>query len=313
MAINNITGAQSIIQPAVCTSTTRPASPYVGQVIFETDTSRLKVYLGSVSGWSTGTLHSSTFNAEVLVVAGGGGGGTGQNGLSRYQGGGGAGGYRFNNAMTLSKGVTYIVTIGAGGNAGALGGGDGTAGNLSLFDTYQASGGGFGNWGNGDGIAAGSGGSGGGGGGNSDFQAGAGNVGGYTPVEGYAGGNGSTGAPYYGGGGGGAGGAGGTTGAGGVGVANTITGSSVTYATGGAGTIAGAGTAGPANTGNGGSAGSQNSSSFRGGAGGSGVVVIAYLNTNSVAASTSGSPTYSSSSRPGYHVYTFASTGTITF
>ncbi len=36
----------------VCTSTTRPASPYVGQMIFETDTSKLKVWLGSY--WSSG-------------------------------------------------------------------------------------------------------------------------------------------------------------------------------------------------------------------------------------------------------------------
>jgi hypothetical protein len=62
MAISNITGAQSIIQPAVCTSTTRPASPYTGQVIFETDTSRTKVWLGSI--WSNGYQHSSSFELE---------------------------------------------------------------------------------------------------------------------------------------------------------------------------------------------------------------------------------------------------------
>jgi hypothetical protein len=36
----------------VCTSTTRPESPYVGQMIYETDTSLLKVWLGSA--WSLG-------------------------------------------------------------------------------------------------------------------------------------------------------------------------------------------------------------------------------------------------------------------
>jgi len=36
----------------VCTSTTRPESPYVGQMIFETDTNLLKIWLGS--GWSNG-------------------------------------------------------------------------------------------------------------------------------------------------------------------------------------------------------------------------------------------------------------------
>jgi len=36
----------------VCTSSTRPQSPYVGQMIFETDTNLLKVWLGSA--WSSG-------------------------------------------------------------------------------------------------------------------------------------------------------------------------------------------------------------------------------------------------------------------
>lgn len=36
----------------VCTSATRPSAPYVGQVIYETDTQLLKVWLGSA--WSNG-------------------------------------------------------------------------------------------------------------------------------------------------------------------------------------------------------------------------------------------------------------------
>jgi hypothetical protein len=36
----------------VCTSTTRPEAPYIGQMIYETDTQLLKVWLGSA--WSTG-------------------------------------------------------------------------------------------------------------------------------------------------------------------------------------------------------------------------------------------------------------------
>jgi hypothetical protein len=36
----------------VCTSSTRPESPYLGQVIYETDTQLLKVWLGSA--WSSG-------------------------------------------------------------------------------------------------------------------------------------------------------------------------------------------------------------------------------------------------------------------
>jgi hypothetical protein len=40
------------MKPGVCTSSTRPQSPYVGQMIFETDTNKLKIWLGSY--WSSG-------------------------------------------------------------------------------------------------------------------------------------------------------------------------------------------------------------------------------------------------------------------
>jgi hypothetical protein len=42
-------------------------------------------------------------------------------------------------------------------------------------------------------------------------------------------------------------------------------------------------------------------------------VIVAYPQTFPAASSTTGSPTYSSVSRAGYHVYTFTGTGTITF
>lgn len=35
------------VKPGVCTSSTRPASPFTGQMIFETDTNRVAVYTGS--------------------------------------------------------------------------------------------------------------------------------------------------------------------------------------------------------------------------------------------------------------------------
>jgi hypothetical protein len=35
------------LQPAVCTSTTRPAAPYEGQLIYETDTDKVSIYNGS--------------------------------------------------------------------------------------------------------------------------------------------------------------------------------------------------------------------------------------------------------------------------
>ena len=71
------------VRTGVCTSTTRPASPYVGQMIFETDTNYIKIY--TASGWSTGMRQSTSFVASYLIVAGGGGGGGGNGG-----GGGGA-------------------------------------------------------------------------------------------------------------------------------------------------------------------------------------------------------------------------------
>lgn len=59
MPLSSVVGAQSIVKPGVCTSTTRPASPYDGQVIYETDTDRAMVYNGT--GWvvlSTGRANS---------------------------------------------------------------------------------------------------------------------------------------------------------------------------------------------------------------------------------------------------------------
>ena len=47
MAISGITGAQSVIRPGVCTSSTRPASPYDGQVIYMTDVDQTAVWDGS--------------------------------------------------------------------------------------------------------------------------------------------------------------------------------------------------------------------------------------------------------------------------
>jgi len=46
MGLDSAYGIGSL-KPGVCTSSTRPASPFEGQVIFETDTDRLYVYNGS--------------------------------------------------------------------------------------------------------------------------------------------------------------------------------------------------------------------------------------------------------------------------
>jgi hypothetical protein len=63
MPLSSVVGAQSIIKPGVCTSSTRPASPFEGQMIYETDTDTLLVYNGSA--WVCITPKSSTQDASV--------------------------------------------------------------------------------------------------------------------------------------------------------------------------------------------------------------------------------------------------------
>lgn len=53
MPLSSVLGASSVIKPGVCTSTTRPSVPYTGQLIFETDTSRLAVWTGSAWQYET--------------------------------------------------------------------------------------------------------------------------------------------------------------------------------------------------------------------------------------------------------------------
>jgi len=47
MGLSNYLPSSRLIQPGVCTSTTRPASPFNGQVIYETDTKQTLVWQGS--------------------------------------------------------------------------------------------------------------------------------------------------------------------------------------------------------------------------------------------------------------------------
>ena len=49
MPITNYLPSSRLIQPGVCTSSTRPASPFEGQAIYETDTDRVLYWNGS--GW----------------------------------------------------------------------------------------------------------------------------------------------------------------------------------------------------------------------------------------------------------------------
>jgi hypothetical protein len=55
MPLSSVIGSSSIMQPGVCTSSTRPASPYDGQVIYETDTDKIAVYDSSAWVYKTGT------------------------------------------------------------------------------------------------------------------------------------------------------------------------------------------------------------------------------------------------------------------
>jgi hypothetical protein len=47
MPLSSVVGAQSIVKPGVCTSTTKPASPYDGQVIYMTDVDQTAVWDGT--------------------------------------------------------------------------------------------------------------------------------------------------------------------------------------------------------------------------------------------------------------------------
>jgi hypothetical protein len=236
---------------------------------------------------------------EYLVVAGGGGTGA-DNG-----GGGGAGGFRTNFPSPDTGGLavsvqTYPVTVGAGSPAQN----PAPRGSNSVFAGITSTGGG----GSGSCNQAGPQRDGGSGAGGSQHGQ-AGGSGNTPPVSPSQGNPGHGGSPNPGGGGGGGGASqagiaysGQNGGAGGNGTANSITGSSVTYAGGGGGGCgqnnngnggaagsggggrgggAGPGTGsgsggepGTANTGGGGGGGGQDPQ--QGGAGGSGIVVIRY-------------------------------------
>ena len=251
---------------------------------------------------------------EYLVVAGGGAGG-GSEANDMRAGGGGAGGYRTATGFAVAATTIGSITVGAGG-AGISGAGTANSGADSVFSTITSNGGGSGGTysasgtppsGNGK-----TGGSGGGGGakdsGTGDWF-GTGNEGGFSPVEGYDGGNGVAyvGSPSSsGGGGGGAGsvgidGSSGAAGNGGLGVTSSIDGSATFRASGGGGgggssggsanpggggagnTGNNGGTSGTANTGGGGGgAASEHGGSQTGGSGGSGIVIIRRLTASGV-------------------------------
>jgi len=265
------------------------------------------------------------YNAEVLIVAGGGGGGGDRGG-----GGGGAGGVLHYDNYHITSGKNYIIQVGRGGYGGA-GDSVGAAGKgiQSKFDNKIAVGGGGGGV---SGHLATSGGS--GGGVRHNEGSGAGSIpGSGTLGQGNDGGAGATG--NQGSGGGGAGKAGmpsvassNAGGDGGDGRQISITGTATYYGGGGGGggnesgrTSAGGqggggagkagdnqnGTAGTANTGGGGGGGGTLSGSV-GGAGGSGIVIVAYKGPQRGIGGT-----IDTSSRSGYTLHKFTSTGYFRF
>ena len=283
----------------------------------------------------------NAITTEYLVVAGGGAGG------ASYAGAGGAGGM-LSGTKKLLKSQNYALSIGEGGIAAAMNSGlRGANGqNSSFADITSIGGGGGGSYGVGGNASGAAGGSGGGsaredGGSGGAGTAGQGNQGGAMSSN-------SSGSVYRGGGGGGAGGVGqagdnlgAANGDGGNGLQSSITGTATYYAGGGGAGVynsgsdggargegglggggnglSGAGTAqsGTPNTGGGGGGaggiGNGQDGGLRGGNGGSGILVLAYPNTEP-ALTISGGLTYDQPTRAGYRVYRFtAGSGTVTF
>ena len=72
MGITQQIGASSIIKPGICTSSTRPASPYEGQAIYETDTDKVLVYNGTAwyPNWNTawGYVAQATLATSIAYI-----------------------------------------------------------------------------------------------------------------------------------------------------------------------------------------------------------------------------------------------------
>jgi hypothetical protein len=252
-------------------------------------------YLTAAGGWK---LPSTVQRLQYLIVAGGGAGGTAQVAGEFASGGGGGGGVRTGIASTSSQElVAAIVGSGQVSLGCVQGRGQSSSISSNSISTISATGGGSGACIPNTSapytmIAANSGGSGGGGGSwaTSSAAVGSGNLGSFSPVEGYAGAAARTDGSYStgqaGGGGGGAGAVGGSpsllsgvywnAGSGGAGVLSTITGSNVYYGGGGgggkrAGGVYGAvGSGGSGGGGDGGDASSQGTSGTPGLGGGGG-------------------------------------------
>ena len=240
--------------------------------------------IGIMASQISGHLANPPTAIDYLVVGAGGAGGV--NGR-----GGGAGGELFtSNTVSISAGVTYTCTIGAGANWTSNNARNGSSSVLSGsgFTTVTSLAGQDAGYPNG-GVG----------------QNGGGSGGNYGSSNGTTGANGTANSlsgssvTYVGGGGGGSNSnnsAAGGSGGGGAG-GSVFTGSFLP-------------TVGTANTGGGGG-GCGNGQVIYNVIGGSGLIIIRYDNTKSDAVSTTGSPTFSNSG--GYKRYQFTGSGSITF
>lgn len=68
MPLSNYISSSRISQPGVCTSTTRPASPYEGQIIYETNTKSILAYNGT--SWVDFTPKSA-INTDITPAVSG--------------------------------------------------------------------------------------------------------------------------------------------------------------------------------------------------------------------------------------------------
>ena len=171
---------------------------------YSVSSTRYRAHIFTSSGEFNITSNSPSHETvDVLLVGGGGGGG------AQHGGGGGAGGFKEFPAIRINPGP-YKVVVGAGGRGGmgvpSPANPVAQPGEASSFgDLLRVSGGGGGGkYGDSGGQPGGSGGGGGSDEDNSTNPGGSGNISGWSPPEGNAGGLGR----YAGGGGGGAGGVG---------------------------------------------------------------------------------------------------------
>jgi len=106
------------ITPGVCTSATRPASPFQGQVIFETDTNRLLVWNGSVWVIPNSTTQNPT-GLELITTVTCSSGGTASSGVVTV--GSSVSSVVIGNAFSTTYDNYYISYNGAMASASALG------------------------------------------------------------------------------------------------------------------------------------------------------------------------------------------------